>query len=72
MEVSLCENVSHDIFVFRSAAEHQLSWEQLTEELKSSMQWSEAAITVVGHVWKEEASNVIDVQRRMLNIGQVC
>ncbi|XP_065885609.1 COMM domain-containing protein 6-like [Dysidea avara] len=58
-------------FVFRSAAEHQLSWEQLTEELKSSMQWSEAAITVVGHVWKEEASNVIDVQRRMLNIGQL-
>ena len=35
------------------------------------MQWSEAVITVVTHVWKEEASNVTDVQKRMLNIGQV-
>jgi len=35
------------------------------------MEWNEAVITVIGHVWKEEASNVTDVQRRMLNIGQV-
>lgn len=58
-------------FMFRSAAEHKLSWEKVTEELKASMEWSELAILVIGHIWKEEGASIIDIQQRMLNIGQL-
>ena len=60
-----------NFYMYRSAAESKLSWEQVTEELKASMEWSESAILVIGHIWKEEGSNIIDIQQRMLNIGQV-
>lgn len=56
----------------RSAAENKLSWEQVTEELKATMEWSESAILVIGHIWKEEGASIIDIQQKMLNIGQVC
>lgn len=66
--------MDHVILVYmqRSAAENKLSWEQVTEELKASMEWSESAILVIGHIWKEEGASIIDIQQRMLNIGQVC
>ena len=60
------------ILIYRSAAEHKLSWEQVTEELKASMEWTESTILVIGHIWKEEGTSIIDIQQRMLNIGQVC
>ena len=61
-----------NLYMYRSAAENKLSWERVTEELKATMEWSEEAILVIGHIWKEEGSSIIDVQQRMLNIGQVC
>lgn len=57
---------------YRSAAENKLSLEQITDELKASMEWNESAILVIYHIWKEEGANIIDTQQKMLNIGQVC
>lgn len=48
-----------------------MSWEQVTEELKATMEWSESTILVIGHIWKEEGDSIVDIQQRMLNIGQV-
>ena len=61
-----------NVCIHRSAAENKLSLEQLTEELKASMEWGESAIVVISHIWKEEGASIIDIQQRMLNIGQVC
>ena len=60
-----------NLYNHRSAAESKLSWEQVADELKASMEWNESTILVIGHIWKEEGASIIDVQQRMLNIGQV-
>ena len=40
--------------VFRNAARLELTSEQLDQELRGSLSWNSAAISVLTHAWKEQ------------------
>ena len=57
--------------LYRAAAQEKLSADDLLAELKSSMEWSEGAMAVVRHVWKEEGPALISMPQETLSVGQV-
>lgn len=59
------------VILHRSAAEAKLSADDLVGELKSSLEWSEEAMAVVRHVWKEEGPALSSMPQETLSVGQV-
>ena len=49
-------NLMHDDTFNRSAAKAKLPAEKLIAELKSSLCWKEATLSVIKHVWNEQVS----------------
>lgn len=59
------------LILYRAAAQEKLSADDLMGELKSSLGWSEGAMAVVRHVWKEEGPALISMPQETLSVGQV-
>ena len=59
------------VHVHRAAAQEKLNADDLVTELKSSLEWNEAAMAVVRHVWKEEGPALISMPQETLSVGQV-
>ena len=60
------------LLLYRAATQEKLGADELLAELKSSLEWSEGAMAVVRHVWKEEGPALIGMPQETLSVGQVC
>ncbi len=45
--------------------------EELVSELRESMEWSDTALAVLKHVWKEEGPALCALPTHTLTVGQV-
>ncbi|XP_020628133.1 COMM domain-containing protein 6-like [Orbicella faveolata] len=59
-------------YIFRSAAKAKLPAEKLIAELKASLCWKEATLSVIKHVWNEQGKILSSSDlMQTLNVGQL-